>query len=123
MAVGRDKLNDVKEVSKPLVSVVVLSYNRPDSLHKSLQSIFNQSYSPLEVLVMDNASSCPDEIRRAVAEFTSAKLYFAKTNVGYTGGMNAGVALAKGKYVYLTEDDMYSDPECIERLVDYIESD
>src|SRR4051812_6770871 len=107
----------------PLVSVVILSYNRPQFLKESLQYIFNQTYRNLEVLVMDNASGCPDQIREAVAGFPDAKLYVAKTNVGYTGGMNAGVAFAEGKYVYLTEDDMFSEPDCIERLVRYAEAD
>jgi GT2 family glycosyltransferase len=107
----------------PLVSVIVLSYNRPQFLRESLEYIYKQSYRHLEVLVMDNASSCPEQIREAVAAFPDAKLYIAKMNVGYTGGMNAGVAFAKGTYVYLTEDDMFSEPDCIERLVRYAESD
>ncbi len=106
-----------------LVSVVILSYNRPDSLRRSLECVFQQNYRNLEVLVMDNASSSPEMIRQVVADFPSAKLYLAKTNVGYTGGMNAGVALSTGKYVYLTEDDMYSDADCVHRLVEYIRSD
>ena len=107
----------------PLVSVIVLSYNRPQFLRESLEYIYKQSYRNFEVLLMDNGSSCPEQIRDAVAAFPGAKLYMAKTNVGYTGGMNAGVAFAKGKYVYLTEDDMFSEPDCIERLVRYAESD
>jgi GT2 family glycosyltransferase len=106
-----------------VVSVVVLSYNRPESLRRALDCVFGQSYRSIEVLVMDNASSSPDSIRHVVAEFPGAKLYFAKKNVGYTGGMNAGVALATGKYVYLTEDDMYSDANCVSTLVQYIRSD
>ena len=103
--------------------MIVLSYNRPQFLRESLEYIYKQSYRNFEVLVMDNGSSCPEQIRDAVAAFPGAKLYMAKTNVGYTGGMNAGVAFAKGKYVYLTEDDMFSEPDCIERLVRYAESD
>jgi GT2 family glycosyltransferase len=106
-----------------LVSVVILSYNRPQSLRRSLECVFRQTYRNLEVLVMDNASSSPEIIREVVSKFPSAKLYVARKNVGYTGGMNAGVALASGKYVYLTEDDMYSDEDCLSRLVDYIRSD
>jgi GT2 family glycosyltransferase len=116
-------VEDQQLESAPLVSVVVLSYNRPRALRESLACIFRQTYSRLEVLVMDNPSAKSAEIRQIMADFPQATLYMGKSNLGYTGGMNAGVALSRGKYVYLTEDDMYSDSQCIERLVNYAESD
>lgn len=114
---------EVQPGSAPLVSVVILSYNRPACLKEALASIFSQTYGNVEVLVVDNASPCATEIREVVSGFPSAKLFISPTNLGYAGGMNAGVSLARGKYVYLSEDDMCSEPRCVEKLVAYAESD
>lgn len=108
---------------QPLVSVVILSYNRPDFLQQALQSIAAQTYSRLEIVVVDNPSSESERIRGIVAEFPAVRLIAMPTNAGYTGGMNEGIRQSRGEYVYLTEDDMVTDPHAIAAMVAYAESD
>lgn len=105
--------------SSPTVSVVILSYNRPDCLAQSLASVLAQTYTKLDVLVVDNPSVASAEVGRIVRRHTNVRLLQNPTNVGFTGGMNRGIAAASGEYVCLTEDDIVMDAESIGQLVEY----
>src|SRR5947209_6307903 len=104
--------------SGPTVSVVVLSYERPALLREALRSLAAQSYAPREIIVVDNRSTVSDEVARVAAEFPSVRLIRNRENVGYAAGMNRGIAEAACEYVYLTEDDITLDRDCIRRLVE-----
>ena len=111
------------EDRQPLVSVVILSYNRPDFLQQALQSIGAQTYPKLEIIVVDNPSPQSERIRGIVTSVASARLIAMPINAGYTGGMNEGIRQSRGDYIYLTEDDMITDPEAITEMVAYAETD
>jgi len=106
--------------SKPVVSVIVLSYNRPQYLVHALESIAAQSYKNLEVIVVDNHSDRTEQVVQLVEEFPQIRLICNSTNTGFTGGMNRGLGLASGSYVFFTEDDIILHPECIQRLTEYL---
>lgn len=101
------------------VSTVVLSYNRPALLREALASLCVQTYAPLEIIVVDNRSPASEEVARVAGEFPSARLIRNDENVGFAAGMNRGIAEAAGEYVYLTEDDITLDVDCIRQLVEY----
>jgi N-acetylglucosaminyl-diphospho-decaprenol L-rhamnosyltransferase len=105
----------------PRVTIVVLSYNRPELLRTALGSIAAQSETGCEVIVVDNASPRSDLVRDVVAEFPGVRLIANAANLGFTGGMNCGIAAAAGKYLYLTEDDIELDPDCVAALVAHLE--
>jgi GT2 family glycosyltransferase len=103
------------------VSVVVLSYDRPALLETALRSIQSQTYANREVLVVDNKSGSSPRIREIAASFPGVALISNDSNRGFTGGMNQGIAAARGQYVYLTEDDIELAPECLSALVQFLE--
>jgi len=111
----------------PLVSVVLLSYNRPALLAEALASLGRQSYQNLEVTVVDNPSPASAEVARIVSQFASqfprVRLIQTERNLGYAGGMNRGLHDVSGDYVYLTEDDIVLESSCVETLVEFLESD
>src|SRR5579883_2561125 len=107
-------------VVNPLVSIVVLSHNRPQYLEHALKSILCQSYSHVEVVVVDNPSPNTPLIRELVGRYPTVKLVEMKANVGYTGGMNEGIRQTRGDYIYLTEDDIVSAPESVEHMLTYL---
>jgi GT2 family glycosyltransferase len=109
--------------SRPLVTVVVLSYNRPHFLSKALQSIAQQTYPNLEVLVVDNPSPQSGAVRDLMQRYPSCRLISMDRNNGYAGGMNEGIRNAAGDYIYLSEDDMITEPGAITAMVDHMESD
>jgi GT2 family glycosyltransferase len=110
--------------SEPRVTVVVLSHNRPQLLEESLASLEKQVFpaAQLEVIVVDNRSPRSAAIADIVAKYPSFRLLAHPTNLGFTGGMNAGINAASGDYVYLVEDDIVLHPENVGELVRYLEA-
>jgi GT2 family glycosyltransferase len=103
----------------PLVSVVLLSYARPQFLGEALESVVRQSYPNLEILVVDNPSEASEEIAVLVGRHPQVRLIQNTQNVGFATGMNIGARQASGAYIYLTEDDMVLEVDCIRELVEY----
>lgn len=106
----------------PLVSVIILSHQRPGYLLKALDSITAQSYQNLEIIVVDNKSRFSDEIARIVHSYEGVRLVQNEINLGFTGGMNKGIEAATGLYLHLTVDDVIFEKTCLQQLVEYMES-
>ncbi|MBA3240163.1 MAG: glycosyltransferase family 2 protein [Acidobacteria bacterium] len=107
--------------ASPIVSVIILSYDRPEYLRQALASMRAQSYENLELIVVDNPSPQSGEIAEIVGAHAGARLVQNAANLGYAGGMNRGIERARGHYVYLTEDDIALDADCIRHLVEHMD--
>lgn len=109
------------ESEKPLVSVVVPTYNRYDRLERALDSVADQTYEPIEVVVVDDCSDVPVENRlsdgygRAFARFTTLR---HDENRGGSAARNTGMEAASGEYIALLDDDDRWRPPKIERQVE-----
>lgn len=101
----------------PLLSIVVLSYDRPAYLRQALASLVAQSAANCEIIVVDNPSASSPEIASVVAAFPDIRLLSLPANRGFTGGMSAGIAGARGRHVLLTEDDIVMEPGCLAALL------
>lgn len=106
----------------PLVSVVLLSYERPHLLKNALESLIGQSYVNIKIIVVNNKGPSSDRIAEIVGDYPYVKLIRNENNPGFTGGMNRGIEDATGKYIFLTEDDIIAEKDCIRYMVDYMES-
>jgi GT2 family glycosyltransferase len=106
-------------LSRPLVSVVILSYSRPEPLRRAIESVAEQSYPSLDILVVDNRSRKSEEIGRMVSRFPRVRFIANDRNLGFAGGMNTGIEAAAGEYAYLTEDDVALRPGCLSAMMDY----
>ncbi|MGQ0679150.1 MAG: glycosyltransferase [Actinomycetota bacterium] len=87
------------------VSIVVLNFNGKHFLDSCLESLFSQNYpESMEVVVVDNGSSdgSVDHIR---TQWPNARLLELETNLGFAGGINAGVGHARGEFVALINND------------------
>lgn len=106
--------------SKPLVTVLIPVYNRPDIV-KAIESVINQTYDNLEILIMDNAST--DETVDAIKAIKDdrIRLVINEVNLGQTGSMNRGLDLAKGKYIARLDSDDIALPTRIEKQVQFME--
>ena len=105
--------------SLPLVSVVVPSYNYASYLEERIESILNQTYPNIEIIVIDDCS--PDnsvEVLQKYASHPSVRLVCKDKNEGWIATNNQGAELASGEYVLFAQCDDVCDPEMIERLVE-----
>ena len=107
-----------KTIVPGLVSVVVASYNHAEYLARRMDSLIAQTYSQLEILVIDDCS--PDNsvaVLRPYATNPRVKLVVRETNGGWVTVSNQGVELARGEYVLFANCDDDCEPQMIERLV------
>lgn len=107
---------------KPSVSVIVLVWNGEAYIKTCLDALLTQTYSPLEVIVVDNYSS--DGSRDLVRQFGSKiRLIESDYNRGFAGGNNLGIAHANGEIVILLNQDAIVQPGWVEAIVSTFESD
>jgi teichuronic acid biosynthesis glycosyltransferase TuaG len=105
----------------PLVSVIISTHNRPDFLKKTLQSILQQSYSNLEVLVISNGFS--NDNRKVVEAMHDSRLiYLEQENSGGPASpRNHGIRKSKGQYLAFCDDDDLWMTEKLEKQVEALE--
>lgn len=104
-----------------LISIIVLNWNGGQVLGKCLQSLQEQAYHPLEIIVVDNAST--DNSSDLVKKFPGVKLIVNDRNLGFGGGNNIGILASHGKYIMVLNNDTRLDPKCIKELKRSIEKD
>ncbi|MBO5031563.1 MAG: glycosyltransferase [Lachnospiraceae bacterium] len=110
-----------------LVSVVVLSYRSAETIIETLDSIKNQTYQNIELIVTDDCSPdnsvevAKDWIERNQGSLRALKLVTAKQNTGIPGNINRALKQASGEYVKLIAADDYMAPEAIKEYVDFCE--
>ncbi len=105
----------------PTVSVIIPTYNRSKLSKEAIESVLRQSYTDLEILVIDDGST--DDTRLVVEQISDSRVkYYYKDNGGQSSARNLGLARAKGKYVaFLDEDDLWP-PEYLEIVINQLES-
>lgn len=107
-------------ITNPLVSIVIVSWNRRDLLQKVLTRIRDQGYRNTQVTVVDNASTdgSPEMTSR---EFPEACLAALSENLGI-GAYNLGFARSGGKYVVGLDDDSWPAADAIGKAVRMMET-
>jgi len=102
---------------KPLISIILPIYNVKDYLPKCIKSIFAQTYTNLEIIMVDDGSTdgsgklCDD-----YAAKDSRVRVFHKTNGGVSDARNYGVDNANGEYITWIDPDDYVDKDYVEYL-------
>jgi glycosyltransferase involved in cell wall biosynthesis len=111
---GKTRLPEVRIVrqaapGEPLVSVIIATYNWSSVLRFAIRSVLWQTEQNFEVLVMGDG--CTDDSEAVVSSFGDARLHWHNlpSNSGHqTAPNNAGLALARGRYIaYLGHDDVW----------------
>ena len=101
----------------PLVSVIIVNYNGIGLLEDCLGSLREQTFRDFEVILVDNASSDGSVafVRGNDPEVTVLQNH---KNLGYGGGNNAGIMMAKGEYLCLLNNDTKADTNWLLKLVE-----
>lgn len=109
-----------------LVSVVITTYKRKRELDRALQSVINQTYGSIEIIVVDDNidNNVSDEVRDILKKYSDKANIIYKKNEKNLGGAlsrNEGLKLATGKYIAFLDDDDEYLPSKIEAQVRHFE--
>ncbi|MGH8558757.1 MAG: glycosyltransferase, partial [Methylococcales bacterium] len=89
-----------------LISVIIPAYNAAKYLVESINSVVTQSYSPFEIIVVDDGSK--DATAQIAAQFGTQIRYFRQDNAGAGAARNRGVEMAHGHWLaFLDADDVW----------------
>ena len=103
----------------PKVSVIIPTYNREKYIVETLQSVFEQTFTDYEVIVIDDGST--DNTADVLRPYLDRIVYIRKPNGGQGSARNAGIKMAKGAYIaFLDSDDLWM-PEKLLLQVSYLD--
>ena len=103
---------------QPIVSIVTVNYNSQEVTCDFLRSIARENtYPNIEVIVVDNASrQDPAELFRSI--YPDVIYLRNNSNLGFSGGNNAGIRIAKGEYIFMVNNDTEFTPGLLEGLLE-----
>lgn len=106
-----------------MVSVVIPVFNTKDYILESINSVINQSYKDLEIIIVDDASTdgSIELVGDIIESDARVKLIHHKINRGLSAARNTGLYEAKGKYIYFLDSDDYIEPNCIKICIEEAE--
>jgi len=105
----------------PLVSVVIPAYNHEHWIAETLESVFNQTLTNFELIVVDDGSK--DRTVEIVSRFQDERLKLVRQgNRGTAAAINRGLDLSRGRYIAILNSDDLFKPERLAVLVELLES-
>lgn len=104
-------------MSNDLVSAIIPAYGRVKPTQRAIDSVNNQTYSEIELIVIDDGSNVPlsNKLKLPTDSIVSSKLVRFEDNQGANVARNAGINNARGKYVAFLDSDDEWLPEKIDR--------
>lgn len=105
-----------------LVSVVIPTYKRADLLVKAIDTVLNQTYRQLELLVVNDnirGDEFSQKLYEILGRYDDPRLLLVEQEKHINGAAarNAGIRVARGEYIAFQDDDDYWEPEKLERQV------
>jgi len=105
-------------MNQPLVSIIIPTYNSASTLARTLESVKKQTYSNIEVSIVDSHSTDETKI---IAQRYGTAVY--ETNWKLLGARKMGAEKARGEYVLLLDSDQILKSDAIARAVEKIEKE
>ncbi len=100
----------------PLISIITINFNSLKVTCEFLESTKKFTYRNFEIILVDNASK-ENPTQVIVTRFPEVKLLVNDTNLGFAGGNNAGMAIAKGDYFLIINNDTEVTEDLLENLL------
>ena len=107
---------------RPWVTAVITTYERPQLAKRAIRSALAQTYSPLQVVVVEDGSDTGLESWLRSEEPDRVEYSRHEVNRGLAAARNTGLRLAKGEFVAYLDDDDEWKPEKVQRQVDTLNS-
>lgn len=111
---------------QPLVSVIVITYNSSSTVLETLDSIYNQTYPNIELIVSDDCSPdntveiCQKWIVSHKDRFARTELLTVEKNTGVSANLNRAEDACRGEWVKEIAGDDILLPECVDIFMDYV---
>ena len=105
----------------PLISIISINYNSLDVTCEMIESVRDNSYKNVEVIVVDNASEeCPKAFLNT--NYPEVKVIVSAKNLGFAGGNNLGIQESKGEYLFFLNNDAVLTNGALEKMVALFET-
>lgn len=109
-----------------MVSVIIPNYNHANYLTQRIDTVLNQAYQDIEVIILDDCST--DNSREIIEGYRNNKkishiIYNTENSGNPFRQWDKGISLAKGKYIWLAESDDWSEPNFLETITQGLEND
>ncbi len=115
-------------MNNSLVSVIIVNWNGARDLPACLTALQQQTYTPLEIIIVENAST--DKSRQVIDDYCvqaaprpNVRVMYNQQNVGFCRGNNQGIRAAGGEFVLLLNADVVVEPPFIAQLVALMQAD
>ncbi len=100
---------------KPLISVIIPTYEHAETISACLDSIFNQTYKTIEVIVVDDGST--DKTQEVLKSYEGKIISVKQENQGSNPARNRGLKEAQGEFVIFVDADVTMDPDMLEKMM------
>jgi len=105
---------------QPLVTIVIPVYNGANYLNESINSALSQTYTNIEIIVVNDGSNDNGETEKVALSYGDKIRYFSKPNGGVSSALNLCIENMKGEWLsWLSHDDLYY-PTKVEEEVNYV---
>lgn len=105
----------------PNVSVIIPAYNVAPFIAETVESLFAQTYQDFEAILINDGST--DDTETRIAPYRDRLVYIRQPNRGVMAARNAGLKVARGRYIALLDSDDLLLPNFLEVLVGMLDSD
>ncbi|TYS59867.1 glycosyltransferase [Sutcliffiella horikoshii] len=107
-------------IENELVSVIIPCFNSEKWIIETIDSVLNQTYSNIEIIVVDDGST--DNTKDVISNYSKRIKYIYQQNKGPSVARNLGIKKSKGKYVaFLDSDDLWESNK-LEKQVEFLEN-
>ena len=104
----------------PVISVITVVYNGEQHIGRTIESVLNQSYSPIEYIIVDGKST--DGTLKVIEGYPDSIRVISEPDQGLYDAMNKGLEMATGDYIwFLNAGDQIYGADTVERMVEGIE--
>ena len=113
-------------MNEPLVTVIITTYKRPDKIERAIDSVINQTYPNIELIVVDdNIKDTQErkETEKIVERYSNIRYIKNEKNLGGALSRNVGIKEANGEFIsFLDDDDKYKPTKIEEEYKCYLEN-
>ncbi len=105
----------MKSIDQPLASIVLVSYQQEKFIAEAIDSLLNQTYSPLEIIISDDASKdqTQDILLKILNQYSGPhkiEVIFNEKNLGLCGNINKALSHCNGEFIFAAAGDDISLP-------------